>query len=182
MHVYFVRHGESTTNVDSIVTGQKLDPSLTDKGRSQAEDAARWLKANEIPIHAIISSPSKRTMETARIIAGVIGYPISSITQWHDLSERDFGEFEGGPDSAYFHTPEAIATSEYGAESIPAFYGRVQNAINQLRDNYPDKNVLLVSHNGVGKMLDISFQGKDSAAYDRAQRLPNGEVIELTKN
>jgi broad specificity phosphatase PhoE len=179
MNVYFVRHGESTTNVDAIVTGQTLDPDLTERGREQAEAAAGWLRYHDIHIHHIISSPAKRARQTANIIATHINYPPGNIALWQDLQERDFGTFEGGPDQAYFDTPEAIAVSEHGTESIPAFYGRAQSVLNKLRHNYSTGNVLLVSHNGVGKMLSVAFEGRASDAYDRAQKLPNGEIIQL---
>ena len=65
-----VRHGQSEFNVVFGVTRRDpgiRDPRLTDVGRSQAADAARYLLGRNI--NRVITSPYMRALETADIIA-----------------------------------------------------------------------------------------------------------------
>ena len=72
-----VRHGQSAWNVvyaKTRVDPELPDPGLTDEGRRQAELAAARLR----PLGAkrLIASPYTRTLETAEIIAGLLGLAI----------------------------------------------------------------------------------------------------------
>lgn len=65
--VYFVRHGETESNVQNIRQGSK--GSLTEKGKTQALATARRFPKRKGRPQIIISSPYERTKETAEIIA-----------------------------------------------------------------------------------------------------------------
>lgn len=65
--IYFVRHGESEGNVQKI--HQDADSPLSEIGRSQAKIVAH--RFEHIAIDALISSPYRRALETARAIATV---------------------------------------------------------------------------------------------------------------
>ena len=77
--IYFVRHGESEANVKAVFAGQKENSPLTEKGREQALATAKEIKKEELKINRIISSPLKRSFETAKIIAEEIGFDSSKI-------------------------------------------------------------------------------------------------------
>ena len=65
-----IRHGQSEFNVVFSVTRQDpgiRDPKLTDVGRRQAADAARYLLKRNI--RRVITSPYMRAIQTADIIA-----------------------------------------------------------------------------------------------------------------
>jgi broad specificity phosphatase PhoE len=179
MHVYFVRHGESTTNAASIATGQNLDPELTINGAEQAREAARWIQDNNIKFDLIIVSPTTRTLQTARIIARNLHYPVADILEWPDLIERGLGDYEGGPNDDYFQASEAVAVKEHGVEPLESMYERSQKVINNLNNKHPNKTVLIVAHNGTGKMLRIAVEGRDGEEFDRTVTLPNGNVSKL---
>src|SRR5258707_4904416 len=63
----FIRHGQTTWNVEHKLPGQLPGVALNDKGRKQAAQLADALYA--IPISSIISSPLERAYDTAQIIA-----------------------------------------------------------------------------------------------------------------
>lgn len=63
-HIFFVRHGESNSNVDGIHRGSKAE--LTEKGRQQAKDVASRIQ--RIGVDTLISSPYLRARQTAEII------------------------------------------------------------------------------------------------------------------
>jgi broad specificity phosphatase PhoE len=54
-NVFFIRHGESTSNERNIFAGV-LDVDLTDFGRTQAERAGRDLGQKRVPIDAVFVS------------------------------------------------------------------------------------------------------------------------------
>jgi 2,3-bisphosphoglycerate-dependent phosphoglycerate mutase len=64
-HIYFVRHGESDSNVDGVVRGDAA--MLSEKGKEQAAVVAKRIK--KIGVDAIVSSPYPRTMDTAKAIS-----------------------------------------------------------------------------------------------------------------
>lgn len=65
-HIYLIRHGESIANTQGIYQGITYDTDLTDLGKKQAQALAERL--GKIEIDYIISSPLKRTRQTAEAI------------------------------------------------------------------------------------------------------------------
>src|SRR5579863_4190724 len=63
----FIRHGQTTWNVEHRLPGQLPGIHLTDTGKQQAARLADALTV--LPISAVISSPLERASETAEIIA-----------------------------------------------------------------------------------------------------------------
>jgi broad specificity phosphatase PhoE len=76
--VILMRHGQSHFNVHYGKTRQDpglRDPGLTDLGRQQVADAARSLRQH--PVREILASPYTRALETAEIVADVLGLPVT---------------------------------------------------------------------------------------------------------
>ncbi len=69
--IYFVRHGESVLNAQSIRQGP--DGPLSEKGRGQVLVTAMKFTTEKERPQAIIASPFERTRETAEIIAKELG-------------------------------------------------------------------------------------------------------------
>lgn len=70
---YFVRHGESESNVGERYADDETAP-LTERGRAQATALAD--RCTKLPIEAIFASPLERTRETATKISEKINIPI----------------------------------------------------------------------------------------------------------
>lgn len=172
--IYFIRHGESEANAADIVAGDSESP-LTEAGREQARMAGEQCSAQALHFDSIVSSPLGRTLETARYIAEAIGYPVAEIQTWDDLRERHRGDFEGGPQSAYRNTPES-ESAKHGAETVETLYERAQRVKTHL-DNYPDKSILLVSHNAIGKMLRAVYAGEPITAYRKSDAITNAQLL-----
>ena len=90
MKLILVRHGETHWNKDGLVQGGDSDIELNDTGLEQARKLAAFLK-NE-PIIAILSSPLRRAIATAEIIASHHQLPVE-IDQ--GLRELKVGDLEG---------------------------------------------------------------------------------------
>ena len=69
MKLYLIRHGESTSDIESRYGGD-YDDHLTAKGRQQAQELAAQLRGKNIEL--IYSSPKLRAQETALILANGI--------------------------------------------------------------------------------------------------------------
>jgi probable phosphoglycerate mutase len=64
----FIRHGQSEKNILKIKSSAKDKHPLTEKGKVQAQNAAKKLSANN-DFDLIISSPVLRARQTAEIIS-----------------------------------------------------------------------------------------------------------------
>ena len=89
--LYFVRHGQSTWNLERRVQGQQDEPELTELGRQEAADAAaRLLGAARIAL--LLSSDLTRAVQTAEIIGEALRLtPVVTPL----LREQSLGSLEG---------------------------------------------------------------------------------------
>lgn len=162
-HLYFVRHGLSEMNKRGIFSSS-TDTPLNDEGREQAKAAGQKLK--KARIDCIVCSPSKRTLDTAQIIAGQIGFPADKIILRDEFKERDFGPLEGTPYIPFLthRTP--------GVEEAEALVARVQMGLDFL-NSLDAQNILVVSHGAVGRALrhcvDPSIDFFPSPGFENAQ-------------
>jgi phosphohistidine phosphatase len=69
MTLWLGRHGEA---VDADAAGSDFSRTLSDLGRRQVTQMARWLSGREVPPELVLHSPLVRARQTAEIIAGEI--------------------------------------------------------------------------------------------------------------
>ena len=143
MHVYFVRHGKSTANVESILSTQdpQLHP-LTETGRGQALEVGA--KLAEVPIAAAYSSDLLRAVETAEIILDGRAVPLETTPL---LREHNVGELEGRHDEAAWQTLVSyfdawmqgdLAAGPPGGENYIELNQRFQRFARQLVERHGD--------------------------------------------
>ncbi len=82
MQLYLVRHAESENNAHPPHRRVE-DPSLTRRGRLQAEHLASWTRTLRIDV--LITSPFLRTLQTTRRIVDATPQRLHI---WHDVFER----------------------------------------------------------------------------------------------
>lgn len=183
--IYFVRHGSTDWNDNVNDQGVKepkcqgrADLDINAKGILQAEQTAQQLK--KVKFDRVICSPLKRALHTLQIIyQGNI--PIEIDTR---VIERDFGEFEGLTRAEFdfkgFWNINSNQKFE-SAESIQDVEARVFSLLNELKDN-PNKNILIVSHGGVGSVLMSYFKGVPANGNYLSFEIPNGKPLILDFN
>ena len=89
MKIYFVRHGETNSNLQKSVVN--FNDQLNKAGRKQAQELVK--RIYDISIDIILASPHKRTKETAEIIAKKINKEIKEVSL---LGEKKWpSEIEG---------------------------------------------------------------------------------------
>lgn len=147
---YFVRHGESESNLNQTVAGTR-DVALTRRGHEQAQAAAAALE--HAGITAIYSSALSRARDTAEYISRVLVLPVTILS---DLGERNWGELEGQPLAL-----RVRGLIPNGAETPDQFMRRVLRGLAKVE---PSDKPLIVSHSGVFRVLCRIFGIVESAA------------------
>jgi broad specificity phosphatase PhoE len=90
--LYWVRHGENPANLTKEFSHRKVDYSLTPKGVLQAQQTAEHFAGQAI--QAVYTSPLKRAVETAQIIAQRLGLEASVVENFREVN---VGDLEGQP-------------------------------------------------------------------------------------
>jgi len=146
-----LRHGHTVHSVAKRFSGAGGDdPELNDLGRAEAAAAGVAL-ARRGDIDAVVTSPMRRTRETADIVAEQLG---TSVLVDDDLRECDFGAWEGFTFAevgqrwphdldAWLHS---TAVAPPGGESFDDVVERVDAAAERLRFDHEGRCVLVVSH------------------------------------
>jgi probable phosphoglycerate mutase len=144
-----VRHGETDWNAEGRYQGQS-DVPLNTNGVAQAEALARQLRGERFD--AIYSSDLARAAQTAEVLAGATGVPVHYDPR---LREIDQGEWEGlllaDIEARYAEAFERrrldpLATRPPGGETVGQVRQRVLEVIDELRRDYPNSTVAIVSH------------------------------------
>jgi probable phosphoglycerate mutase len=94
--IFFVRHSESTGNIEQRLQGARIGGALTERGNVQSRLTAAYLSESFEELREgnalLASSPSDRAMETAQAIAERLESPVHA----HEgLGEIDFGDWTG---------------------------------------------------------------------------------------
>jgi uncharacterized phosphatase len=178
MHIFMMRHGQSSDNAHKLVSGDRETP-LTELGKHQAKLAAK--KAAGLTIDLIVCSPLGRAQQTAHIVANELGLPASSIVTVQELRERDLGELEGHSYAKNERLNGNFPAVDHirGVEPLPYFYSRVQHALREIMHLPKHKTILIVCHFNVGRMLKVVVQGKKPHDLYSEQRLENGTIYPL---
>ena len=89
-----LRHGQSEWNLKNLFTGWK-DPDLTDKGREEAREAGRKLKAQGFAFDVAFTSALTRAQHTLDLALKELGQSGVPIHRNLALNERDYGDLSG---------------------------------------------------------------------------------------
>jgi 2,3-bisphosphoglycerate-dependent phosphoglycerate mutase len=187
--VYFIRHGESTSNERNIFAGV-LDVDLTSFGRLQARRAGVDLKKKGTKFDAVYVSHMRRARQTCEIALAesqALKSPNTPVEIDHRISEKSFGIFagrnlnllrlalgyEGFEEMLHSHNEAPPA-----GEKIAEVYSRAARF-------YEDKivphlergeTVLVVCHQYVLEPLALYLSGLPPTAYKHL-KLPNGKAL-----
>ena len=163
-----VRHGRTEWNRVEKFRG-RADIGLDGVGMKQAETAAKRITG--WPISAIYSSPMRRALTTAEIIAAPLGLkvqPMSGIIdvdygKWQGLSTEDVVARDGRLYSQWIESPDKVKFP--GGESFTEVRERATSAIDDLIQQHPKETVVLVSHKVICQILILSLLGLDSSHF-----------------
>jgi broad specificity phosphatase PhoE len=161
--LYFIRHGETISNKQKIRQGVQIDDYLDTQGVLQIQKIAKIIRALDLDV--LFTSYLKRAEETAALINKSLTEPIPIL---HDLrlSERDFGSLSGKsqeewdkllPGNRELETMQNYDYRPFGGESVENVRQRSISAVLDIIANYDKKNVGIITHNGVIRLLLFHF-------------------------
>lgn len=154
MKLFVTRHGQTQYNIEVRICGRS-NVMLTEKGISQAHKLAAGMVGKGVDL--IISSPLVRAKATADIVGEKIGVPVVVDDR---LVERDYGAIDG----TYEGTPGFMDKwVQFGyvypeGESLLKVVQRVYNFLDDIKDRYSDKTVMVISHGGVCRVINSYFE------------------------
>ena len=187
--VYFIRHGESTSNERNIFAGV-LDVDLTSFGRLQARRAGVDLKKKGTKFDAVYVSHMRRARQTCEIALAesqALKSPNTPVEIDHRTSEKSFGIFAGRKLNLL-----RLALGYEGFEELlhshneaPPAGEKIAQVYSRAARFYEDKivphlergeTVLVVCHQYVLEPLALYLSGLPPTAYKHL-KLPNGKAL-----
>jgi len=147
----------------------RVDIDLDEVGIKQAEAAAERIA--KLQAAAVYSSPLRRAMTTAEIIARRSNLEAKLLPGLIDI---DFGDWQGlSPDevaarnnelySKWLGSPHLVEFP--GGESLAMVRERASSAVDSLITQHPAETVILVSHKVVCQVLVLILLGLDNSHF-----------------
>jgi len=174
--LYLVRHGATVLSAEDRFAGA-TDVELSQEGIFQAERLAERLADDSIS--AVYSSPMKRTIHTATILAQphgltpIIRDGLREIHHGHweemtraEVESQFLEEYVAWEEDPYTFAPQ-------GGENGVSVIARTLPVIREIVMQHRGENVLIVSHKATLRLLISSVLGFDGRGYrDRLDQSP----------
>jgi broad specificity phosphatase PhoE len=166
--VFLIRHAETEVTQEDRFAGSG-DWALSEVGRNHACGLATRLKA--FHLDAVYSSPLRRALETATIVAEPHSVPVIPVG---DLREINHGHWEGMtreqvekqfPDEYAAYEGDPLDFQADGGEPARAVAERAVPALQQIVRAHPDQQIALVSHKTTNRLLIGYMLGIDLRRY-----------------
>jgi broad specificity phosphatase PhoE len=179
MKIFLIRHGE--TGWKKIGFLSYTDIGLSEKGLCQTKKIAQKLENENID--AIYSSPLKRCRQTAKEIAKKLGLKILIAPE---LREVNFGIFEGlsleeaerkYPDLFLKRLKDKWNFKIPKGESYKEAAARVLKFLKKISKSKKNKNIVLVTHVTIIKILLKLFSNLSMEEIDKIHFLPTSVTI-----
>ncbi len=165
--IILVRHGETEWNVGEVFRG-RIDIELNETGMKQAALLAEYLC--HLKIDAVYSSPLKRALKTAEMIAS---YHSIDVEIAPGLIDFNYGEWQGLAHqqvrnkykelyAEWFKSPEQAKMPS--GESLSDVRERATGVVSEVIVKY-EGIVVLVSHRVVNKVLICALLGLDNSHF-----------------
>ena len=165
--IILARHGETEWNVAEVFRGRS-DVELNETGIKQAKLLAEYL--SDLKLDAIYSSPLKRALTTAEMIAS---YHKLDVEITPGLIDFDYGEWQGLPHqevkdkykelyAQWIRNPHQVKMPV--GESLDEVRKRAIGVIDNVIAKYQG-TVVLVSHRVVNKVLICALLGLDNSHF-----------------
>jgi probable phosphoglycerate mutase len=144
--LYLARHAQTSLNADGRLRG-RLDPSLDAVGQREADELAEVLAA----VHPmrVVSSPLRRAVETARVIAHRAQAPLVIDDR---LIDRDYGTWAGALQADVLAQFGSLDDAP-GVEPRDTVIDRALDAIDAQAEFMTSGPVVAVSHDAVNRLL-----------------------------
>lgn len=179
------RHAQTVWHAENRYAGADSDIDLSATGLRQVGELAAWAASR--PPEAVVCSPVRRAVETARPCAAAAGRPLEIV---EDLREVGFGVAEGRTlDELAAVDPEMVRRFRSdpaghpfpGAETPAAGAARAAAALRAVAGSRAGATVLVVAHNTVLRLAICALLDLPVGRYRQLfPRLDNAALTELS--
>jgi len=177
--IILVRHGETEWNVAEVFRGQ-IDIDLNENGVKQAELLAGYLSTSTIEV--IYSSPMKRALKTAEIIANPHKLKVNvepdlidfNFGRWQGLSHEEVKKKYGRLYATWITHPEQVKMPD--GETLEDIKKRVILINNKIIKNHKG-TIIIVGHRVVNKVMICAFLGLDNSHFWKIRQDTGGISI-----
>ena len=183
MEMYIIRHGLTDWNKNGRLQG-RVDTSLNDEGRAQAEAARQRFEELGVKFDRVYTSHLQRAMDTASIVSGrgkgdmILDDRIIEI----DYGQMDGLSFDEVTDEMreFFIHPDTVLPPE-GVETMEHMTARTAAFLHDVRKWSRRQTVLVVSHAIVIRAIFAALKGleKPDAEIWRS-RVGNCEIYHVS--
>jgi phosphohistidine phosphatase len=146
--LFILRHGKAGQSSDNPNDGTR---ALTDEGRNEIRDVARWMRSKKFRFDVIATSPLTRACETAEIVARSLGQK-DRLEIWEELAPG------GDPDTICGHVAQYSRDATViivGHEpSLSFLIGRIITGGGTAS--------LVLAKGGMAKIRDFSYDNRPS--------------------
>jgi broad specificity phosphatase PhoE len=165
--IILVRHGETEWNVQQVFRG-RIDIELNETGLRQAKLLAEYLSG--VNIDAVYSSPLRRALKTAEVIAsphklevkiapGLIDFDFG---KWQGLTHQEVKQRYRELYTEWIKNPHLIRMPD--GENLSDVRERALAVVDEVAAKY-ERSVVLVSHRVVNKVLICALLGLDNSHF-----------------
>jgi len=165
--IILARHGETKWNVQEIFRG-RIDIALNETGIKQAELLAEYLR--HLKIEAIYSSPLKRALKTAEVIAshhklaveitpGLIDF---NYGKWQGLPHQEVKDKYNELYAEWISHPDQVKIP--AGESLNDVRKRAIGVVDEVTAKH-EGTIVLLSHRVVNKVLICALLGLDNSHF-----------------
>ena len=179
-----VRHGVTDATKGKLFSGglASSNPPLNDEGREQARATGKWLAPLSGTFDVLVSSPVRRTRETAEILAELLDLEIE---EEHGVAEMEFGTWDGMSfTEVHEKWPDELSSwlgdlesAPHGGESFRAVEKRVLEGRDRMLAAYDGQTAVVVSHVTPIKTLVADALGAPLEAVYRMELAPASVTV-----
>lgn len=183
MKIYVIRHGLTELNKAKKVNGE-IDEPLIKEGIEQAKAIIALIPKN---VKYIFASPLLRAKQTAEIISSKPSLPIyiqDELTEVHmgSLAGKSWEEMENGLELKKKHRTVQFDYHQYGGESVKDVKKRILKFFKKINNIYRDNEVLIVTHGGVIRLINLLEQGESVYETEKHVSLLKFDLDKILKN
>jgi len=180
LRIYLLRHGQTELSRDDTFCGSGLNPNLTSDGLAMAQAFADAY--THTAWQAIFTSSLKRTVATAQPLCDGLGLKAQPRAE---LDEIAYGRWEGQTKASVnveYHDDyirwlaDPAWHAPTGGELAVTIAGRGMKVIEEIKQQCPDGNVLIVSHKATIRIILCALMGIDVGRFRYRLVCPVGSV------
>ena len=176
MKIYYVRHGQTDWNLAKRMQGGGSEKELNKTGIEQANETKKELENSSYDI--VICSPMHRAKKTVEIINE--DKNVQTIMD-ERIRERKLGKLEGHKITDEIEKKIWDYDLNYqipNGENLKDFEKRILEFLEEIKQKYSGKTVLIVAHGGVAKVIKAHLYGMPQSRNLSDISMKNCEIIE----